>query len=102
MLTQYDKTFDDAIDMICEDTRFETIRIEEPDLFEWHSLPLLQLIMPSCSKKTIIRENRTLGLDKNVHDDFTLNDYLFKRPETAADIETKLTKLQKRKCHIKA
>ena len=101
LLTQENMTFDDALDSITEDRRFETIRVEEPDLFEWKPLPLLQLIMPTFGKKTIIRENKSLGLDKAPEEDFTLNDFLFKKPEEKQDVETKLQKLEKRMCHIK-
>ena len=41
LLQQENMTFDDALDRITEDRRFETIRVEEPDLFEWKPLPLL-------------------------------------------------------------
>ena len=34
-------TLEDALDRIVEDRKFETIRVEEPDLFEWKPLPLL-------------------------------------------------------------
>jgi hypothetical protein len=53
-----------AFGCIKEDTKFETIRVEEPDLFGYHPLPLLQFIMPSFGKKTLIRENKSLNLDK--------------------------------------
>ena len=92
-------TFDDALDCIEDDNSYETIRVEEPDLFEWKPLPLLQFIMPTFGKKTIIRENRTLGLDKKRNEDFSLNDFLFSDdPEFTT---RKMNILQKRKCHLK-
>ena len=64
ILQQENLTLDDALDCIVEDRKYETIRVEEPDLFEWKPLPLLQFIMPTFGKKTIIRYNKSLGLDK--------------------------------------
>jgi hypothetical protein len=55
--------------------------VEEPDLFKYQPLPLLQFCMPSSGKKTIIRENKSLGLDKEENKEknkqFTLNKYFF-------------------------
>jgi len=41
ILQQENLTIDDAIDCIVEDRKYETIRVEEPDLFDWKPLPLL-------------------------------------------------------------
>ena len=68
-------TIDDALDRITEDTKFETIRVEEPDLFEWKPLPLLQFIMPTFGKKTIMRENKSLNLDKEPNEELTLRNF---------------------------
>ena len=66
-------TLEDAYSCISEDTKFDTIRVEEPDLFQFKPLPLLQFIMPSFGKKTLIRENSTLGLDRVPMPDMSLN-----------------------------
>jgi hypothetical protein len=41
ILQQEGISFDDAMDFIKEDNEFETIRIEEPDLFPYKPLPIL-------------------------------------------------------------
>lgn len=41
ILQQEGISFDDAMDCIKEDNEFETIRIEEPDLFPYKPLPIL-------------------------------------------------------------
>jgi len=41
ILQQENLTIDDALGCIVEDRKYETIRVEEPDLFEWKPLPLL-------------------------------------------------------------
>ena len=94
-------TIDDALDRITEDTKFETIRVEEPDLFEWKPLPLLQFIMPTFGKKTIMRENRSLNLDKEPNEDLTLRNFFFSSKEEKPETEKTLEKLKKRKCHLK-
>ena len=94
-------TIDDALDRITEDTKFETIRVEEPDLFEWKPLPLLQFIMPTFGKKTIMRENKSLNLDKEPNEELTLRNFFFSSQEEKADTEKTLEKLKKRKCHLK-
>lgn len=99
ILQQHNMTFDDAMDFIEEDTKYETIRVEEPDLFEYKPLPLLQFIMPTFGKKTIVRENRTLGLDKKRNEDFSLDDFLF--TNDAEFTSRKMEILKKRKCHFK-
>lgn len=99
LLQQNDLTFDDAMDFIEEDTKYETIRVEEPDLFEYKPLPLLQFIMPTFGKKTIVRENRSLGLDKKRNEDFSLDDFLFTNDTDFTG--PKMSILKKRKCHFK-
>lgn len=49
--------------------------------------------MPTFGKKTIIRENRSLNLDKVPNDDFTLRDYLFSAKDEKQDTDTKLEML---------
>ena len=72
-------TVDDAYNCITEDSKFDTIRVEEPDLFTYKPLPLLQFIMPTFGKKTLIRENKTIGLDKVPLPDLSLNSFLTMR-----------------------
>lgn len=63
-LASVNMTIEDAVSSISEDRKYDTIRVEEPDLFRFQPLPILQLAMPSFGKKTLIRENKNLGLDK--------------------------------------
>ena len=63
MLSQEGMTLDDAVNCIKEDIEFETIRIEEPDLHKHRTLPVLQFIMPTMSKKSLIRPSKCLNLD---------------------------------------
>lgn len=72
-------TLEDAFNCIKEDSRFDTIRVEEPDLFQFRPLPLLQFIMPTFGKKTLIRENSNIGLDKTAQPNMSLNDFYFMR-----------------------
>ena len=101
LLEQDNMTLEDALDRITEDKRFETIRVEEPDLFDWKPLPLIQFIMPTLGKKTIIRENKSLNLDKAPNEELTLNNFLFSAKDEREYTEKQLGKLKKRKCHLK-
>lgn len=85
--------------MIVEDHKYETIRVEEPDLFDWKPLPILQFAMPTFGKKTVIRRTRSLELDKHPNPDFKLKDYLFSDDRQMTD--NMLDLIQKRKCHLK-
>ena len=82
-----------------EDRKYETIRVEEPDLFEWKPLPLLQFIMPTFGKKTIIRFNKSLQLDRRVSEDFTLKKFLY--TDDAATTDHMMAKLRKRNYNLK-
>ena len=91
-------TVDEAFALIREDTQYSTIRIQEPDLFAFKSLPLLQFIMPTFGPKTLIRENRNLGLDKAARPEISLKQFW-----AMSDAETthnQLDVLQKRNCHF--
>ena len=92
-------TLDDALDCIVEDRKYETIRVEEPDLFEWKPLPLLQFIMPTFGKKTIIRYNKSLNLDKRGNEDFTLRDFLY--TDDAKTTNHMMNSLRKRNYNLK-
>ena len=61
---QENMSLEDVYNCISEDSKYDTIRVEEPDLFTYKPLPLIQFIMPTFGKKTLIRENKSLGLDK--------------------------------------
>lgn len=99
ILQQENLTIDDALDCIVEDRKYETIRVEEPDLFEWKPLPLLQFIMPTFGKKTIIRFNKSLQLDRRASEDFTLKKFLY--TDDAATTDHMMAKLRKRNYNLK-
>lgn len=86
------------LDCIREDTKYETIRIEEPDLFNYKPLPIVQFAMPTMSKKTIIRKNKNLQLDKGKVDGFSLKKFFWSDDHAFTD--PKLNKLKKRKVFI--
>ena len=99
ILEQENMTIDDALDCIVEDRKYETIRVEEPDLFEWKPLPLLQFIMPTFGKKTIIRFNKSLQLDRRASEDFTLKKFLY--TDDAPTTDHMMAKLRKRNYNLK-
>lgn len=79
ILQQENMTLEDATSCIREDTKYQTIRVEEPDLFRFQPLPLLQFSLPTFSGKTLIRSNTSLQMDKIAIPDFTLNKFYFSR-----------------------
>lgn len=91
-------TVEDAFNCIREDQKYDTIRVEEPDLFRFRPLPLLQFIMPTYGQKTLVRENRSLGLDKVPMPELSLN-HFFTMPDPDSTTR-QLQTLQKRNCHF--
>jgi len=87
-----------VLDCIREDIKYETVRIEEPDLFSYKSLPIIQFAMPTMSKKTIIRKNKNLNLDKGTDENFSLKKFLWSDKRKFTD--HMLTILKKRKVFI--
>lgn len=59
----------------------------------------MQFIMPTFGKKTIIRYNKTLGLDKRANEEFTLKDFLYTDAPKTTD--RMLSKLRKRNYNLK-
>lgn len=97
-LQQENMTIEDAYNCINEDNKYDTIRVEEPDLFEFRPMPLLQFIMPTFGKKTLIRENRALGLDKVPLPEMSLNQFFTMRNSESTNHRLKV--LQKRNCRF--
>ena len=97
-LRQAGLSLEDAYACIEEDSNYETIRMEEPDLFQYRPLPLLQFIMPSLGKKTLVRKNRSLDLDKSGRPDMKLSDFYF--PKAKREEVKVLGTLKKRNCHV--
>jgi hypothetical protein len=54
--------------------------------------------MPTFGKKTLIRENKNLGLDKVAQPNISLNNFLFMRD--TENIMQKLSVLKKRNCRF--
>jgi hypothetical protein len=98
ILAQENMTIEDATTCISEDTKYDTIRVEEPDLFKFQPLPILQFCLPTYSGKTLIRRNNNLGLDKYCREDFRVKDCFTTRDKDRTDhmLET----LKKRNCKI--
>lgn len=100
ILEQENMTFEDAISCIREDRMYETIRVEEPDLFKYKPLPLLQFIMPTFGTKTIIKANKSLGIDKQKMPELTLKSFYFNEKKTSDFTSSKWETLKKRRCQF--
>lgn len=78
--------------------KYETIRIEEPDLDQLRHLPLVQFLIPSMAPKTIVRLNKQMGFEKHANPDFSVNDLYFS--EDPKKTEQELRSIKRRKCQI--
>lgn len=97
-LQKHNMTIEDSYNCIHEDNKYETIRVQEPDLFKFRALPLLQFIMPTFGPKTLIRENKNLGLDKVPLPELSLNQFFTTRDSDTSN--HRLKTLQKRNCRF--
>ena len=45
---KYDIKYEDLVYMIKEDDRYDTLRVAEPDIFEYKWIPLIQFTRPTA------------------------------------------------------
>lgn len=67
--------FEQLIHLIKEDNQFDTVRVAEPDLFEYKNTPLVQFVKPSTASR--IRFNKSIPPERLASQDFTLMDFYF-------------------------
>ena len=80
-----------------EDTKYDTIRVTEPDMFPRKPLPLIQFTKPIYGNFKV-QLNKSLPPDKFADPNFTLRDYIFS--DNKAETDKKLKILQNRSCHF--
>jgi len=69
-------TYEDLMSCLKEDTRYDTIRVTEPDMFPKRSLPIVQFTKPILGNFKI-QYNKSLPPDSFGDPNFTLRDYIF-------------------------
>lgn len=89
--------FDQLMQCLKEDQRYDTIRVTEPDMFPRKALPLLQFIKPILGNFKV-QFNRSLPPDKFADPNFTLKDFFFTDNKQKTD--RYLGILQNRNCHF--
>jgi hypothetical protein len=97
LLGQAGLSFEDAMECIKEDQVYATIRMQEPDMFDYKPIPLTQFMMPTMCSNTLIAKRRT-NLDTGNSKNFSLMKRLFSdNPEKTNRM---LDILKKRKVYI--
>jgi len=68
--------FEDLMECLKEDKKYDTIRVTEPDMFPRKPLPLVQFTKPIHGNFKV-QYNKSLPPDKFADPNFTLRDYIF-------------------------
>eukprot|EP00347_Sterkiella_histriomuscorum_P006457 403352701 len=68
-----DLKFEDLFKCVKEDTNYDTIRVAEPDLFDYRQHPLIQLVKPCIQSR--VRFNKPSDVTQRL--DFSLSELLF-------------------------
>ena len=89
--------FDDLMDCLKEDNKYDTIRVTEPDMFPRRNLPLVQFTKPIHGNFKI-QYNKSLPPDKFANKNFTLRDFIFSDDKAKTDASLKI--LTNRSCHF--
>ena len=89
--------FEELIECLKEDRRYDTIRVTEPDMFPRRSLPLIQFTKPIHGNFKV-QYNKSLPADKFADPSFTLRDYIFSDNKAETDASLKI--LNNRSCHF--
>jgi hypothetical protein len=76
--------FEELMDCLKEDKKYDTIRVTEPDMFPKRSLPLVQFTKPIHGNFKI-QFNKSLPADKFADKSFTLRDYIFSDKKQKTD-----------------
>ena len=92
-----DLELDQLLECIKEDTEFDTIRVAEPDLFDYKPLPMVQLVKPSTMSK--VRFSNSISKSHSLAPSFTLKDMYFSNDKYYTD--QKLNTLKKRNCYLR-
>ena len=89
--------FDDLMNCLREDHKYDTIRVTEPDMFPQCRLPLIQFVKPILGNFKV-QYNKSLPPEKFSDPSFTLRDYMFTDNKPLTDAALKI--LQNRSCHF--
>jgi len=88
-------SFESLTKSITEETRFDTVRVAEPDLFDFKKLPLTQLLAPSNMSR--LRFNQ--AIPKERWSSVKLVSFYF--TEDKAYTDHFLERIKKRNCYVK-
>lgn len=90
-------SYDELIQCLTEDQKYDTIRVTEPDMFPRKPLPLIQFTKPIHGNFKV-QFNKALPPNKFADPNFTLRDFIFSDNKPVTDAHLKI--LQNRSCHF--
>lgn len=82
-------TFEELMDCLKEDQKYDTIRVTEPDMFPRRSLPLVQFSKPIHGNFKV-QYNKSLPPDKFSDPNMTLRDFIFSDNKPVTDAALKI------------
>ena len=89
--------FEDLMECLKEDKKYDTIRVTEPDMFPRRALPLVQFTKPIHGNFKV-QYNKSLPADKFADPNFTLRDFIFSDNKPYTDNFLKI--ISNRSCHF--
>lgn len=81
--------FEDLMEYLKEDRKYDTIRVTEPDMFPRRSLPLVQFTKPICGNFKV-QYNKSLPSSRLQDPKFTLKDFIFSDNKPMTDFKLKI------------
>lgn len=83
--------FDELMDCLQEDRKYDTIRVTEPDMFPKRNLPLIQFTKPIYGNFKV-QYNKSLPPGTFSDSSFTLRDFIFSDNKPVTDAALKILK----------
>lgn len=81
---KHDISFEQIMDCLREDRKYDTIRVTEPDMFPKRSLPLVQFIKP-ISGNFKVQYNKSLPPNTFSDPNFTLRNFIYSNDKVNTD-----------------
>lgn len=89
--------YEDLLNCLKEDSKYDTIRVTEPDMFPRRSLPLIQFTKPIHGNFKI-QHNKSIPQERFKDPKFSLRDFIFSDNKEATDQALKT--LKNRSCNV--
>ena len=90
-------SFEELMDCLKDDKKYDTIRVTEPDMFPQKALPLIQFTKPIHGNFKV-QLNKSLPPERFADPKFTLRDFIFSDKKQVTDASLMI--LSNRSCHF--